>query len=81
MFFNVVCYCGVPVGYLWRKYQLAKLLSFSEYVDEIEKCFAAIGKSFKDDQEQVIDFIHVSMAHLRIFQVYDKKKAVMDLVN
>ena len=80
MYFVIVCACGFPVGHLWRKYILAKLLTNTENAIDISTIMADIEKTFQDDWEQVSDFIQTSYCHMRIFQALDPKKGLLDLV-
>ena len=48
MYFVVVCPCGKPIGYIWRRYILAKLLTFTKYTDEVYTLMASIESAFKD---------------------------------
>ena len=68
MFFNVVCYCGMPICDLYRYYILAKLLTFQDQSTEIEQAVQKIRKEFSEETYQyVFEFIHVSFDHLNIF--------------
>ncbi len=67
MFFVVVCSCGSPVGVLWRRYMLAKMLSFTKHTEEMAGLLEAIEKVYKGEFERVRDFLHTSQCHMRVF--------------
>lgn len=67
MFFVVVCPCGCPIGSLWRRYMLAKMLSFSKHAEEMGALVARLERVFEKDFEQVRDFLHTSQCHMRVF--------------
>jgi hypothetical protein len=81
MFFNVVCYCGSPICELYKYFILAKLLTFQDQADNVEKSVQTIKNEFGLDAiDYVIDFLFVSFDHLNIYQSLDKKKAIKDLL-
>jgi hypothetical protein len=47
MYFVIVCTCGFPIGHIWRKYILAKLLTNTKYASEVSGLMADIEKDFK----------------------------------
>lgn len=51
MYFVVVCTCGFPIGHIWRKYLLAKLLTDTKYTKEVAELLADVQKAFEEDYE------------------------------
>ena len=81
MFFNVVCYCGMPICMFGRLYILSKLLNFQDQADTIQRSMILIKEDFQGEiLDKVIDFLFVSFDHINVFQVLDKQKAINDLV-
>lgn len=81
MFFNVVCYCGAPIGGLYRYYVIAKLLTFQDQSDNLEAAVKKIQAEFSQElYEFIFEFLFVSFDHLNVYQALDKKKAIKDLL-